>query len=57
MRWKEYLDGNVFWKKKGILEGKKEGVLVGNPMVCLCTEMNIYAKQEEEMDKYPKQRL
>ena len=25
MRWKEYLDGNVFWKKKGILEGRKKG--------------------------------
>ena len=26
-------------------------------MVFLCAEMNIYAKQEEEMYKYPKQRL
>ena len=63
--WKEYLDGTVFWKKKGILVGKKnrilvgkkKGILVGKPMDFLCAEMNIYAKQEEQMYKYPKQRL
>ena len=72
MRWKEYLDGNVFWKKEGIFSGEegnfrgeeggnfrgeKEGYFRGKPMVFLCTEMNIYAKQEEEVYKYPKQRL
>ena len=36
---------------------KKEGIFNGNPMVFLCTEMNIYAKQKEGMNKYPKQRL
>lgn len=56
MRWKEYLDGNVFWKKEGIFSGE-EGYFRGKPMVFLCTEMNIYAKQEEEVYKYPKQRL
>ena len=36
---------------------KKDGFFVGKPMDFLCAEMNIYAKQEEEMNKYPKQRL
>ena len=29
----------------------------GKPMEFICVEMNIYAKQKEEMNKYPKQRL
>ena len=63
--WKEYLDGTVFWKKKwifvgkknGIFVGKKKGFLVGKPMVFLYAGMNIYAKQKEKMNKYPKQWL
>ena len=57
MRWKEYLDGNVFKKKKGILGGGEKRYFSGKPMEFLCTEMNIYAKQGKEMNKYPKQRL
>ena len=49
----EIKKGILVGKKKGIIVGKEKGVLVGNPMVCLCTEMNIYAKQGEEMNKYP----
>ena len=41
-RWKEYLKTELFR---------------GKPMVFLCAEMNIYAKQEEEMYKYLKQWL
>ena len=37
--------------------GEKKGFFVGKPMEFLCAEMNIYAKQEEQMYKYPKQRL
>ena len=44
-------------KKEGSFRGEEEGNFRGKPVVFLCTEMNIYAKQEEEMDKYPKQRL
>ena len=55
MRWKEYLDGNVFWKKEGNFSGEEEGNFSGKPMEFLCTEMNIYAKQKEERYKYPKQ--
>ena len=65
MRWKEYLDGNVFWNKEGNFSGEeggnfrgeKKGFFDGKPMEFLCTEMNIYAKQGEGMNKYPKQRL
>ena len=57
MRWKEYLDGNVFWKKEGNFSGEEEGNFSGKPMEFLCTEMNIYAKQGKEMNKYPKQRV
>ena len=53
----EIKKGILVGKKKGILVEKEKGVLVGNPMVCLCTEMNIYAKQKEEVYKYPKQQL
>ena len=45
-------------KKEGNVRGEKKGFFEGKPMVFLCKKkMNIYAKQEEEMDKYPKQRL
>ena len=44
-------------KKEWIFRGEEEGNFRGKPMEFLCTEMNIYAKQEEEMNKYPKQRL
>ena len=46
-----------FLKKEGNFRGEKEGIFEGKPMEFLCTEMNIYAKQEEEVYKYPKQRL
>ena len=48
---------NLRGEKEGIFSGEKKGFLVGKPMEFLCAEMNIYAKQKEEMNKYPKQRL
>ena len=35
----------------------KEGIFRGKTDEFLCKEMNIYAKQGKEMNKYPKQRL
>ena len=46
-----------FLKKEGNFSGEEEGNFSGKPMEFLCTEMNIYAKQGKEMNKYPKQRL
>ena len=48
-----------FLKKEGNFRGEKEkeGIFEGKPMEFLCTKMNIYAKQEEGMNKHPKQRL
>lgn len=48
---------NFRGEKEGIFSGEKKGFLVGKPVEFLCAEMNIYAKQEEEMYKYPKPRL
>ena len=48
---------NFRGEKEGFFSGEKKGFLVGKPVEFLCAEMNIYAKQEEEMNKYPKQRL
>ena len=48
---------NFSGEKEGNFSGEKKGFFVGKPMDFLCAEMNIYAKQEEEMNKYPKQRL
>ena len=53
----EIKKGILVGKKKGFFVGKKEGFFVGKPMEFLCTEMNIYAKQKEGMNKYLKQRL
>ena len=50
-------EGNFSGEKEGNFSGEKKGFFVGKPMDFLCAEMNIYAKQEEEMYKYPKQRL
>ena len=50
-------EGNFSGKEEGNFSGEKKGFFVGKPMDFLCAEMNIYAKQEEEMYKYPKQRL
>ena len=48
---------NFSGEKEGNFSGEKKGFFVGKPMDFLCAEMNIYAKQEEKMNKYPKQRL
>ena len=48
---------NFRGEKEGIFSGEKKGFLVGKPMGFLCAEMNIYAKQNGIMNKYPKQRL
>lgn len=48
---------NFRGEKEGIFSGEKKGFLVGKPMVFLYAGMNIYAKQKEKMNKYPKQRL
>ena len=48
---------NFSGEKEGNFSGEKKGFFVGKPMDFLCAEMNIYAKQKEEMNKYPKQRL
>ena len=48
---------NFRGEKEGFFSGEKKGFLVGKPMVFLYAGMNIYAKQKEKMNKYPKQRL
>ena len=48
---------NFRGEKEGFFSGEKKGFLVGKPMVVLYAGMNIYAKQKEKMNKYPKQRL
>ena len=48
---------NFRGEKEGIFSGEKKGFLVGKPMVFLYAGMNIYAKQKEKKNKYPKQRL
>ena len=48
---------NFSGEKEGNFSGEKKGFFAGKPVEFSCTEMNIYAKQEEEMYKYPKQRL
>ena len=48
---------DCFLKKEGNFSGEKKGFFVGKPMDFLCAEMNIYAKQEEKINKYPKQWL
>ena len=48
---------NFRGEKEGIFSGEKKGFLVGKPMVFLYAGMNIYAKQKEKMNKYPRQRL
>ena len=48
---------NFSGEKEGNFSGEKKGFFVEKPMDFLCAEMNIYAKQEEQMYKYPKQRL
>ena len=47
----------IFRGEEGKFRGEKAGNFHGKPMVFLYAEMNIYAKQGEEMNKYPKQRL
>ena len=48
---------NFRGEKEGFFSGEKKGFLVGKPMVFLYAGMNIYAKQKEKMNKYPKRRL
>ena len=48
---------NFRGEKEVFFSGEKKGFLVGKPMVFLYAGMNIYAKQKEKMNKYPKQRL
>ena len=50
-------EGNFSGKEEGNFSGEKKGFFVEKPMEFSCAEMNIYAKQEEKMNKYPKQWL